>query len=135
MLIFYPLIEIYLFIKVGSEIGALPTIIFTIFTTFIGLSIIKSQYIKSFTHVRQSFFAIKELEIKFLSNFLLFISGIFFLIPGFFSDLIGLLLLFPFIRIYIIKFFLKKAYSKFQGKYQAKKTKGDYNYIDTDLDN
>ena len=76
---------------------------------------------------------INQPGIEILSNLALFISGAFFLVPGFFTDFIGALLLLPPIRIFIIKSFVKKAYININKHRKADSKHKDY--IDIDSDN
>ena len=54
--------------------------------------------------------------IEILSNLSLFISGAFLLLPGFFTDFLGILLLFPPLRIILIKSFIARAASKYRNR-------------------
>ena len=103
ILVLLPVIEIYFFVKIGSDIGALSTVLFTILTGFLGIAAIKYQGVSSFMQARQSVMNTSQPGIEILSNLALFISGAFLLIPGFFTDFLGILLLFPPIRIILIK--------------------------------
>ena len=133
ILILLPAIEIYFFVKIGTKIGAFSTILFTLATAFLGIAVIKYQGISSFMHARQSVMNTKQPGIEILSNLSLFISGAFFLIPGFFTDFIGALLLLPPIRIFIIKSFVRKAFININ-KYRQTDSKHK-DYIDIDSDN
>ena len=82
-IIFLPIIEIYLFVKIGTEIGPTSTIIFTLLTAILGVATIKYQGLASFVQARQSMLNANHPGIEILSNLMLFISGIFLLIPGF----------------------------------------------------
>jgi len=131
--IFLPLIEIYLFVKIGAQIGPVSTVLFTLLTAFVGIATLKYQGLTSFRQARQSMLTTKEPGIEILSNIVLFICGIFLLIPGFFTDLIGVILLVPIFRVFLVKFFIKKVFSKFNNSRQKKRQNTDY--IDMDPDN
>ena len=131
--ILLPLIEIYFFVKIGTEIGAFSTILFTLATAFLGIAVIKYQGISSFIQARQSVMNTNQPGIEILSNLALFISGGFFLVPGFFTDFIGALLLISPIRIFIIKSFVRKAFINLNKHRQADPKQKDY--IDIDSDN
>tara|TARA_B100001778_G_C18161421_1_gene438314 strand:- start:67 stop:483 length:417 start_codon:yes stop_codon:yes gene_type:complete len=133
ILILLPAVEIYFFVKIGTEIGAFSTILFTLATAFLGIAVIKYQGVSSFMQARQSVMNTKQPGIEILSNLALFISGAFFLIPGFFTDFIGALLLLPPIRIFIIKSFVRKAFININ-KYRQTDSKHK-DYIDIDSDN
>ena len=128
-----PLVEIYFFVQVGSKIGAISTILFTLLTAFIGVVTVKYQGVSSFIKARQSVLNTNNPGIEILSNLALLVSGVFLLIPGFFTDFLGILLLIPLFRITIIKFFIKKTFSNFKrNSHDSRKNK---DYIDIDPDN
>jgi len=131
--VFLPIIEIYFFVKIGSEIGAITTIILTFFTAFMGLVTIRYQGISSFVQVRQSILNTSDPGVEILSNFALLICGILLLIPGFFTDFLGIVLLFPISRRILIKYFIRKASYNYRTPPQNKSKNNDY--IDIDPDN
>jgi len=129
--IFLPIVEIYFFVKIGAEIGAVSTVIFTLITAMLGIFIIKYQGITSFVQARQTMFSNEEPAIEILSNFALMICGLLLLIPGFFTDSFGILLILPIIRKILIKYLIKKAGSNFKNSQKSKYK----DYIDVDSDN
>lgn len=128
-----PIIEIYFFVQIGSEIGAVYTILFTLLTAFAGLATIKYQGVSSFIQARQSVLNTSNPGIEILSNFALLVSGIFLLIPGFFTDFLGIILLLPPLRVVLIKFLVKKAFSGL--KKTSRNSNRNKDYIDIDPDN
>ena len=133
ILVLLPAIEIYFFVKIGAEIGAFSTILFTLATAFLGIAVIKYQGISSFMQARQSVMNTNQPGIEIFSNLALFISGAFFLVPGFFTDFIGALLLLPPIRIFFIKSFVRKVFFNINRRRQDESKHKDY--IDIDSDN
>ena len=129
--IFLPIVEIYFFVKIGTEIGAVSTIIFTLITAMLGIFIIKYQGITSFVQARQTMLSNEEPAIEILSNFALLICGLLLLIPGFFTDSFGILLILPIVRKILIKYLIKKAGSNFKNSQKSKYK----DYIDVDSDN
>jgi len=129
--IFLPIVEIYFFVKIGTEIGAISTIIFTLITAMLGILTIKYQGISSFIQARQSIFSNEEPAIEILSNFALLICGLLLLIPGFVTDFFGMLLIFPIVRKILIKYLIKKAGSNLKNSQNSKYK----DYIDVDSDN
>tara|TARA_B100001057_G_scaffold115921_2_gene114438 strand:- start:2012 stop:2425 length:414 start_codon:yes stop_codon:yes gene_type:complete len=129
--IFLPIVEIYFFVKIGTEIGAVSTVIFTLITAMLGIFIIKYQGITSFVKARQTMLNNEEPAIEILSNFALLICGLLLLIPGFFTDSFGILLILPVIRKILIKYLIKKAGSNFKNSQKSKYK----DYIDVDSDN
>ena len=71
VIIFLPLIEIYFFVQIGTEIGALSSILLTLFTAFLGMVTIKYQGMSSFTQARQSILNTHNPGVEMLSKFLL----------------------------------------------------------------
>ena len=132
-IILLPVIEIYFFVKVGTQIGAISTVLFTLITATLGIGVIKYQGISSFMQARQSVMNTAQPGIEILSNLTLFISGAFLLIPGFFTDFLGILLLLPPLRIILIKSFVRKAASRFART--SKSSNKNKDYIDIDPDN
>ena len=132
--IFLPIIEIYFFVKIGSEIGAASTILFTLLTAFIGVATMKYVGVSSFNQARQSMLHVKP-GLEILDPLTLYVCGGFLLIPGFFTDFLGILLFLPPLRIYLIKFFLNKAFSNLRGAPQNKNKSKSEDYIDIDPNN
>ncbi|MFB9353316.1 FxsA family protein [Sneathiella chinensis] len=97
-LVAIPVTEIYLFIEIGDEIGALNTIILTILTAVAGMALLRIQglsvLMKAQENLENGQSPIKEV----FSGILLAIAGLFLLIPGFFTDSIGFLLFLPPLR-------------------------------------
>lgn len=93
-----PLLEIYLLIKVGSVIGALPTVLVLIMTAVIGAWMLRIQGFSTLMRVRQALAngALPTLEV--LEGLVLLGAGLLLLTPGFFTDAIGFLCLVPELR-------------------------------------
>ena len=124
-IILVPVIEIYLLIKIGSQIGAITTIIL-IFTTAIvgvyyakyeGLNTLKSGFIQLSKKETPAYEVISGAAIAF--------AALLLIIPGFATDVLGFLLIFPISR----KIFFRKISQKF--KYN-KTTKN--NFIDGEFE-
>ena len=108
LIILIPAIEIYLFIKIGSQIGAIITILL-IFTTaiigvyyakFEGLNILKS----SFTQISEN----KSPNYEIISGAAVALGAVMLIIPGFATDFFGFLIIFPLTRNIILNRFSKK---------------------------
>ena len=114
-IILVPIIEIYLFIKIGSQIGALTTITLIFVTAILG--IIYARY-EGLNTLRSAFMQLIKNEIpvyEIISGAAITIAALLLIIPGFATDIIGFLLIFPLSR----KFILKILSSKFQMKKEA----------------
>ena len=117
-LILVPLIEIILFIEVGSRIGTMETIILIFTTAFLGVYLIKNGKFSYFTEIQNSLQQGIMPELAIFSGMFFFLAGFLLVIPGFFTDLIGVLLLFkPFRHIILNKFMgSSKNYRRYQKK-------------------
>ena len=121
LIIFIPIIEIYLFIKIGSQIGALATISLIFLTAFIG--VLYARY-EGFNTLKSGMSQIirNELPIyEIVSGAALAFAALLLILPGFATDVLGLLIIFPLTR----KFFLKNV-----SKNYSKKVKEKQDFID-----
>ena len=111
-IILVPIIEIYLFIKIGSQIGALTTITLIFVTAILG--VIYARY-EGLNTLKSAFVQLVKNEIpvyEIISGAAITFAALLLIIPGFATDIIGFLLIFPLSR----KFVLKILSSKFQMK-------------------
>ena len=122
LIILIPLVEIYLFIKIGSQIGAFNAISLILLTALLGVWYARYE---GFNTLRSGISQIMKNEVplyEIVSGAALAIAALMLILPGFATDLIGLLLIFPLSR--------KLILGKFANKY-SKKNKDDNNeYID-----
>ena len=125
MIIFVPIIEIYLFIKIGSQIGAISTISLILFTAILG--VFYARY-EGFNTLRSAISQLVKNEIPFyeiISGAAIAMAALLLILPGFLTDFIGLLIIFPPTR----KLFFKKITSNYS---QKKKNFIDGEYEDID---
>jgi UPF0716 protein FxsA len=118
LIILIPVVEIYLFIKIGSQIGAFNTISLILITAFVG--IIYARY-EGFNTLKSGFaHAVKnQLPVyEIISGAAIAFGALLLIIPGFATDLVGLLLIFPITR--------KILFGSISGKYIKKKQKKDF---------
>ena len=122
LIILIPLVEIYLFIKIGSQIGAFNTISLILLTALLGVWYARYE---GFNTLKSGISQIMKNEVplyEIVSGAALAIAALMLILPGFATDLMGLLLIFPLSR--------KLILGKFANKY-SKKNKNDGNeYID-----
>ncbi len=104
-----PLFELYFLIEVGSLIGALPTILLTVFTAVLGGALVRIQGFSTAMRVRAGMERGEVPAIEMLEGVVLLLSGILLLLPGFFTDLFGFLCLVPPVRRAMIVWFLKRS--------------------------
>ena len=125
LILLVPIIEIYLFIKIGSQIGAFNTISLIFLTAIVGVYYAKYEGINTLkSAIKQT--VKNEIPIyEIISGAALGFAAILMIIPGFLTDILGLLIIFPWTR----KFFLKKV-SKKNNKNKKNFIEGEYEDID-----
>jgi len=102
-IILIPVIEIYLFIKIGSQIGAFNTISLIFITAIIGVYYAKYEGLNTF---KSGFAQLLKNEIpayELISGAAIAVAALLLIIPGFATDFIGFLLIFPSTRKIILK--------------------------------
>ena len=119
-----PLIEIYLFIKVGSQIGALNTILLILTTAVVGIWYARYE---GFNTLRSGMSRLIKNEVPLydiISGAAIAFAALLLMLPGFATDIIGILLIFPVTRNIIL--------SKYSKKYSTnyKKSVNKKNYIE-----
>ena len=102
-----PLVELYTLIQVGSKIGALPTIGLSIFTALLGAALVRIQGFSVLMRVRDAVQRDQVPALEMLDGALLLVAGLFLLLPGFFTDILGFLLLIPLLRRLLISRFVR----------------------------
>ena len=97
LLVFFILawIEISLFIQVAHVMGVLLTMLLVVFTSCIGVSLVKNQGMKNFMLMQEKLARNESPAKEMIKSVSLIIAGFLLLLPGFFTDLLGLLLLLP----------------------------------------
>ena len=111
-IILVPVIEIYLLIKIGSEIGAIVTILLIFSTAFIGIYYAKYEGLNT---LRSGIYNLRRNEtpiFEVISGAAIAFAAILLIIPGFATDVIGFLLIFPLTRNILLNKFKKKINNK-----------------------
>ena len=103
-----PALEIFLMIKIGGKIGALTTVSLIFLTAVIGLYFAKLEGIKTMRAGVVNLYQNKIPVYEMVSGASIAIAALLLIIPGFFTDTIGFLLLIPFTRRILINAFIKK---------------------------
>ncbi|HDK37992.1 MAG TPA: FxsA family protein [Thiolapillus brandeum] len=98
LLVGAPLMELYVLIEVGSEIGALTTILLSIFTALLGAALVRMQGISVLMRVQQTLARGEAPALEMLEGAMLMVSGVMLLFPGFITDVMGFLILIPPLR-------------------------------------
>ncbi len=131
-IILVPIVEIYLFIKIGSQIGAFNTISLIFITAIIG--VIYARY-EGLNTLRSGFSQLIKNEVpayEIISGAAIAFAALLLILPGFATDLLGFLLIFPLTR--------KVFFGKFLKKFKKERTKkssyieGEFEDIDENND-
>ena len=131
-IILVPVLEIYLFIKIGSQIGAFNTISLIFITAIIG--IIYARY-EGLNTLKSGFSQLIKNEIpayEIISGAILAFAALLLIIPGFATDFVGFLLIFPLTRKLLLNNFSKKFKREKENKNDF--IEGTYEDIDDDND-
>lgn len=129
LIIFIPLIEIYLFIKIGSYLGAFNTILLIALTAIIGVWYARYE---GFNTLKSGIKQLMRNELPFyemVSGAALAFAALLLIFPGFATDIMGLLLIFPITR----RFFLNKISLRYQNdknKYEREFIEGESEDLD-----
>ena len=125
IIILIPVIEIYLFIKIGSQIGAITTILLIFTTAIIGVYYAKYEGLNT---LKSGFSQLSRSETpayEVISGAAIAFAALLLIIPGFATDVFGFLIIFPITR--------KIIFKKFSRKFTHKENKKN-NFIDGDFE-
>ena len=125
-IILVPAIEIYLLIKIGSQIGAITTILLIFATAVVGVYYAKYEGLNT---LKSGFLQLSKNEsptYEVISGAAIAFAALLLIIPGFVTDIIGFLLIFPVSR--------KLIFSKISEKYKYKENLKKKDYIDGDFE-
>ena len=125
-----PLIEIYLFIKIGSSIGAFNTISLILLTAIIGVAYARYE---GFNTLRSGMTQLVKNEVpiyEIVSGAALTFAAILLIIPGFATDFLGLLLIIPITRKFIFNAFSKRLIKKKNTHEKKDFIEGEYKDMD-----
>ena len=124
-IVLIPIIEIYLLIKIGTQIGAISTILLIFTTAIIGIYYAKYEGLNT---LKSGFTQLSKNEMptyEVLSGAVIAFAALLLIVPGFLTDVIGFLLIFPVTR--------KLIFEKFNRKYKRNQ-KNRNDYIDGDFE-
>ena len=130
-IILIPIIEIYLLIKIGSQIGALTTILLIFTTAIIGIYYAKYEGLNT---LKAGFAQLNKNQAptyEMLSGAAIAMAAVLLIIPGFMTDLIGFFLIFPLSR----NFIFDNIFKKFKQKKNIKNNFIDGEFEDIEDDN
>jgi UPF0716 protein FxsA len=104
-----PVIEIALFIQVGGVLGVWPTIALVLLTAIVGASLVRSQGLQTLLTVQQRLAQGQLPAQQILEGVMLAVAGVLLLTPGFFTDILGMLVLLPAPRAYLAKLLMSRV--------------------------
>ena len=126
-----PLIEIYLFIKVGSQIGALNTVLLIAITAVAGIWYARYEGFNTLRSGMSQLFKNEVPLYEIISGAAIAFAALLLILPGFATDIIGILLVFPVTRKIILSKYAKKYSSKKKNKTSEKNyIEGEYEDIE-----
>ena len=120
-IILIPILEIYLFIKIGSQIGAFNTILLIFVTAIIGIYYARYEGLNTIKSGLTQMIKNESPAYEIISGAAIAFAAILLIIPGFATDLLGFLLIFPITR--------KLIFGNFRNKFNNKNVKKE-NFID-----
>jgi len=129
-----PLIEIYLFIKIGSQIGAFNTVLLILTTAVAGVAYARYE---GFNTLKSGLSQLVKNQIpvyEIISGATLAFAALLLILPGFATDMIGILLIIPFTRKVILSKFINKNKKKYESENNKNYIDGDYEDISDDND-
>ena len=133
LIILIPVIEIFLFIKIGSQIGAITTILLIFSTAIVGIYYAKYEGLNILKSGFSQLSRNKTPKYEMISGAAIAFAALLLIIPGFATDIFGFIILFPITR----HFFLERFLRKFKKKEEAEKNnfiEGDFEDIDDEDD-
>jgi UPF0716 protein FxsA len=132
LIILIPIVEIFLFIKVGSQIGAITTILLIFVTAVVGIYYAKYEGLNT---LKSGFKQLRRNEpptYEVISGAAIAFAALLLIIPGFATDIIGFLIIFPISRRYIFNKFANKMKRKQSNKNNF--IDGEFEDIESDDD-
>ena len=126
-IILIPAVEIFLFIKIGSQIGVVTTILLIFSTAIVGVYYAKYEGLNTLKSGFKQISKNQAPTYEMLSGAAIAFAALLLIIPGFATDIIGFLMIFPVSR----KFLLEKIFIKFKNKKAETEKK---NFIEGDFE-
>ena len=132
LIILVPILEIYLFIKIGSQIGAFTTISLIFVTAIIGVLYARYEGLNTLKSGVSQLYKNQMPLFELMSGAALAVAAFLLIIPGFATDILGFLIIFPFTRKIIFNLFAGKTKNELdvkddliEGEYEDKDNKND----------
>ena len=132
LIILIPISEIYLFIKIGSQIGAFITITFIFITAIIGVFYARYEGLNTLRSGVSQIYKNQMPLFELMSGAALAFAALLLILPGFATDLVGFLIIFPLTRKIIFSLFARKKKGKanikddlIEGEFEDKDNEND----------
>ena len=132
LIILIPILEIYLFIKIGSQIGAFTTISLIFVTAVIGIFYARYEGLNTLRSGVSQLYKNQMPIFELMSGAALAVAALLLILPGFATDMLGFLIIFPLTRKIIFKLFANNKKSKvhfkddlIEGEYEDKDNEND----------
>ena len=132
LIILIPILEIYLFIKIGSQIGAFTTISLIFITAIIGVFYARYEGLNTLRSGVSQLYKNQMPLFELMSGAALAVAALLLIIPGFATDLLGFFIIFPFTRKIIFNSFAKNRKNEvrvkedlIEGEYEDKDNEND----------
>ncbi len=132
LFILIPIIEISLFIEIGSIIGSFYTIMLIFVTAIVGVFFVRQQGISTFQKLTSQLQNLETPVQTMFEGLVILISGILLITPGFFTDALGFLGLIPFSRIIFIKLVASYILSRYGKRGNQNENTIEGEFIDID---
>ena len=132
LIILVPILEIYLFIKIGSQIGAFTTISLIFVTAIVGVYYARYEGLNTLRSGVSQLYKNQMPLFELISGAALAVAAFLLILPGFATDLLGFLIIFPFTRKIIFNLFAKNKKNEMyvkddliEGEYEDKDNEND----------
>tara|TARA_B100000886_G_C20095454_1_gene355651 strand:+ start:28 stop:447 length:420 start_codon:yes stop_codon:yes gene_type:complete len=132
IILFVPLIEIYLFIQIGGQIGAFNTILVILLTAVVGVYFARLQGLNTLRSGVTQLYRNQIPIYEMISGAALALAALLLITPGFATDIIGFLLIIPATRNIFFKYLSKKYTKQKSAKVKAKDDLIEGEYEDKD---
>ena len=109
LFIVIPIVELYCIITVGEMIGAFWTVILVLLTAVVGVNLLRFQGMSTLARAQRNMAQGQVPAMEMMEGVALAIAGVLLITPGFITDSIGFLLLFPVTRQIIVRFIMARA--------------------------
>ncbi len=103
ILVIWTLLEIAVFVKVGAYLGAFGVVVMTLLTAMVGIAVVRLQGLTLLKNMQDDWLHGRDAMETTLDGGLLLLGGVLMLVPGFVSDVLGAILLIPWVRRWLVR--------------------------------